>query len=53
MAILTFSTAILILLFFPETQYTRNTAVENIKRTWADDLSFAPVSGGGKPKEHR
>ncbi|KIX06196.1 uncharacterized protein Z518_04170 [Rhinocladiella mackenziei CBS 650.93] len=52
LAIITFATAVGLLLFFPETQYTRNFSATRRERSWKDNYRFWPVSGGGKPKDH-
>ncbi|ETI25799.1 hypothetical protein G647_02573 [Cladophialophora carrionii CBS 160.54] len=51
LAIITFGTAVLMLLLVPETQYTGNAATGASTRSWKDDLRFWSVSGGGTPKE--
>ncbi|EXJ59425.1 uncharacterized protein A1O5_12306 [Cladophialophora psammophila CBS 110553] len=49
--ILAFSSAAMILLLMPETQYTNNP--DRRPRRRIDDFRFWPVSGGGKRKVHR
>jgi hypothetical protein len=53
LAIITFAAAVAIVVFVPETQYTGGIPETKAERTWKDDLRFWPVSGGGKPKDHR
>lgn len=53
MGILTLGCAILLLAFFPETQYTRSTVIDTGRRSLVDNLRFWGVSGGGRPKVHR
>jgi predicted MFS family arabinose efflux permease len=53
MGFLTLGTAFMLLLFFPETQYTKSTVVNRHKRTMMDNFRFWRVSGGGTPKVHR
>jgi hypothetical protein len=53
LAIITFGSAVVMLLLVPETQYTGDTPAETPPRSWKDDLRFWPVSGGGTPKERR
>lgn len=53
MAILAFATAIGMMAFLPETQYTRRAGQTLQKRHWVDNLRFWPASGGGPPKVHR
>lgn len=50
---MTLGTAVLLLVFYPETQYTRSTTVNKDQRTLMDNFRFWRVSGGGKPKVHR
>ena len=53
MAIIAFSVALLILVCFPETQYTADLQHASSKRRLAQQFSFTRVSGGGRPKVHR
>lgn len=53
MAILSFVTAVALLLFFPETQYLRKEKAADLQRRWLDNFRFWPVSGGGRPKVQR
>lgn len=49
--ILCLSCCLLLLLFFPETQYTRESALQHQrKRRLVDNLTFPSVSGGGRSK---
>ena len=49
--ILSLAIFLLVVLFYPETQYTRNSSVLHCrKRTYVDTLRFWKVSGGGEPK---
>ncbi|KAJ9602622.1 hypothetical protein H2200_012815 [Cladophialophora chaetospira] len=50
--IMSLISGVILLFFFPETQYTRSTTADKTKRTYRDDLRFWCVSGGGKPKVH-
>jgi hypothetical protein len=53
MGIATLASACILFLFYPETQYTRDTLGSSRKRTMIDNLRFWRVSGGGRPKVHR
>jgi hypothetical protein len=53
MGFLTLGTALMPLLFFPETQYTKSTVVNRHKRTMIDNFRFWRVSGGDAPKVRR
>jgi MFS family permease len=53
MAILAFSVAALIFVFFPETQYTADPRTVTEKRLPDQNFTFTRVSGGGQAKVHR
>lgn len=53
LAILTFSVAVIIFVFFPETQYTSDLKFAVTTRSLAQQFKFTRVSGGGRAKVHR
>lgn len=53
MGISTLASAFILVLCYPETQYTRETLASIRERSVIDSLRFWRVSGGGRPKVHR